>query len=965
MTTEQAGTDSGTPATEREALSERNAAASQPMLSPLMSKCAQLLASGLTYQMIADTLNQEGIRTKRGKSWRASSVYLLLEPYRQLLTETPELPRDLQKIGKTKRALSSDLELKWVAREHPTYANWQVLASEWLASKEVGLGTALAAMNSFLKFLIDNKLSTLPGSLLRITSPFPDFYTTVWGSERTRGKIDLNNQVRAFLSWVLTRQDFCGEDDMGRLRTSPAFHNPVPYLVTSGIPIPEESVNPTLPYGYIDELRKTIAEGPHFSDWKWAQNALGFRKASKPQVNGSSGDDEAAIAPVWFEVPPSLIDRSDPDCVWRVRTRQVNYKKVVNRSGTRTETIYELWSPVRWVALLIKLQLPLRTLQVRLLDSGEGDPLVWREGRWVQNEGRVKTDLNVLRDANGVFRKPNRLIDGDTDLILYINTNKTADQVHAGAAKGYSVPWLTSGPIHQNPFYWLEKLRNWQEKYNPLQTLTSWEKLDRRHIPLKSFSQLAAYPQTAFLFRTPETEEAPHLPLAINALERPWYMCLIKLEKSLASRRETLPGGGQIRLVPEQHTKPKNSNSTLYPLHCLRVSLITALVIDGEVPLAIVQKIAGHSRLIMTIYYTKPGAGQTRRAIQAGVERLNSGAEESIIDWLATCDFDDAFAGLIANAPETVRIAVAEDKHLRTAAGWMLMIDGLCFAGGNNSEMDSPGCHNGGPNIGSSTAPRFTPVKGGARNCPMCRWFATKPHFLPQLAARWNNISYHLADSKSQVQSAENTHRVLEDQRANSLIKDEIFLDQRTFLASQRNLERCIEKFDALSQTLFAVTRLMERCTKALKPHEENALIAVGRVGELEYSVETVDSELLQVSGVCEGSILYPDLDAGKAVIRQSQILDAALLRDQHSPVFLTLTEEDQKLVGSAWLKELAKLMDPDSPALGRYKVISLIEAEESLRTRLGSAFSNSLQNAVSTAALGRKINAESLPFQA
>jgi hypothetical protein len=35
-----------------------------------------------------------------------------------------------------------------------------------------------------------------------------------------------------------------------------------------------------------------------------------------------------------------------------------------------------MWSPVRWVALLAKLILPLRTLQVRMLDSGEAD--TWR-----------------------------------------------------------------------------------------------------------------------------------------------------------------------------------------------------------------------------------------------------------------------------------------------------------------------------------------------------------------------------------------------------------------------------------------------------------------------------------------------------------------------------------------------------------------------------------------------------------
>jgi hypothetical protein len=146
----------------------------------------------------------------------------------------------------------------------------------------------------------------------------------------------------------------------------------------------------------------------------------------------------------------------------------------------------------------------------------------------------------------------------------------------------------------------------------------------------------------------------------------------------------------------------------------------------------------------------------------------------------------------------------------------------------------------------------------------------------------------------------------------------------------------------------------MERCRSALVEHEGSALIAVGGTIEFDYAIESVDSELLQVSGVCEGAVLYPDLDPGKAVLRQSQLLDAALIRDGHAPVFLTLSEDEQKLVGSALLNQLSREMNPKDPALGRYQVISLMDARKSLNLHLGGVVQEALRIA------GTEISAQS-----
>lgn len=64
----------------------------------------------------------------------------------------------------------------------------------------------------------------------------------------------------------------------------------------------------------------------------------------------------------------SLIDRDDPNCIWRVvkADRKMKDKREVVNS-------YQIWSPVRFVALYTLLRFPLRGQQILWLDSGEAD----------------------------------------------------------------------------------------------------------------------------------------------------------------------------------------------------------------------------------------------------------------------------------------------------------------------------------------------------------------------------------------------------------------------------------------------------------------------------------------------------------------------------------------------------------------------------------------------------------------
>ncbi|MGF6408371.1 gamma-mobile-trio integrase GmtZ [Paraburkholderia sp. MM5482-R1] len=855
---------------------------------------------------------------------------------------SPTTPLGRRKAARGERSIrrDSDATLAWVDKRYPELGAWRALALEWLSGETHGLSQRLQALSNFFeRYLVAQGLPLDPNLLLAQTTSLPDFHQTAcpdtaWG-------IDANNLIHTFLQFVLLRR-FSQIAKDGRAMVLHGYRNPVPRMSKTALPKRRESVYSPLPYGYIDQLRQMLAAGPHFRDWEWAQGALG----SKIGHMGPS-------APDWFEVTEDQIDRDDPDCVWRIRKLSRNY-----RGGQ----LLQMWSPVRWVALLVKLILPLRTSQVRVLDSGEADTWRYTAGRWEPNSSEIAQGSESRPLQQGVFRRDYDRSDNDSALtVLYINTNKTADISKSGPEKGYLLPWAHGGAVHQNVFYWLEKLRNWQEKYNGITRRTSWAELDRRHIIAKTDFQLARYPDACFLFRLPEypTAQMRNYPLQDQALNVCWFHLLKALESRLAGRDETHQNGTPIRLLA-----PQSKKRTLFPLHSLRVSLITALALEGQVPFPVLQKLVGHSRLVMTLYYTKPGATHIRDVLVDAKARLDANKNASIQNFLLDTAHDELVQRAICSSVASVADAIPEHSAARNALGWMPMHHGLCLAGGNTSDSVENraigGCHNGGPLILSGNIvgnAKHAPVPGGNRNCIRCRWFITEPHYLPALVAHFNTIAYHFDESRNACLVNERVLLDLKKQKADAEEAGQVFLHLDTFRQAERVWEGTMKRFNDFAEDLAACWRLIERCKTALdSPAEDSTqLVAVGTASDVHIGFEETESELLQLAGVCEDVELYPDLDAGKAIFRRSQLLDAALYRDNTSPVFMMLSEEEQLRAGNAFMRNLARRMNPTNPVLGRLQVINLMDAGRSLSERFGVDFTALLPTCDSTGIVTRK----------
>ena len=639
--------------------------------------------------------------------------------------------------GNKNKGLTTDATFAWVStlcqseeQAASPMEKWRQLAEEYMGYLNSNRFSGSYSKNLFaLRCFLERYLwkHRLLDPDLLFTLPSKSELPRLQGSKKDTPFKDnahgaqMANYIHDFLTWVL-REKYSSDEDGHRV---PYPHHRLPFArAESGhFHTPDQSVLSPLPYKYIRQLREMLAEGNNFRDWEWAQNA--------------SGNLSGSIAGDWFEVPESLIDKNDPDCVWRTRDITIHNYHCANpdpdksiRAPVGKRTAFEMWSPVTAVALLVKLEMPFRTYQVRMLDSGEMDfhrveldpegeeqfiqaepedtnkkaptkrkPLF----KWVPNTKRdsLLTSLSIndrvrISDCQGVFLKSydNRI--GDY-VGFFINTNKTADADKDWNHRGYRIDWQ-----HDSLLRWLVKLRNWQQKYNPIAKPTLWTELQANHTRnRKSDADLAEAAPTCFLFRDASVQGKPvkqdastdneRKPLPDGKVIYLWFKLLCALEDRITAL------GEQLHFV--KRDRQRSSPGVYYPLHALRVSLITAFA-DAGMGLDILMRIAGHTRLVMTIYYRKLNSFQLNQAIRAAQENLTKRADELTVQWLKGKAYEDLPSYVVANE-DGLKAALPRNPNDRNPAGWERQLGGWCLMGGNivpttTDHNSSGGCYNGG-----------------------------------------------------------------------------------------------------------------------------------------------------------------------------------------------------------------------------------------------------------------------------
>lgn len=878
--------------------------------------------------------------------------------------------------GKKQDGRASDLTFSWMLKTlGPEWQQWQELAAEWLATHDSGIDHKRKALINFFESYLAEYAAY---AVNNIDLFFRGYQGHKCSAEELEKLVRIKNTDTFrilssvnypcdFIDFVIEKV-FSEKDDNGNL--VPLVHNPLSKIKVQGSKA--ETVRNPLPYRYIQSLRQILCPLPdkselavieqnlkddekllpayhyrHFQHWSWAQ-----------QQSGGN----------WFEVEPELIDKTDPDCVWR--TKRVNRK--IKGEGQKKITIHQIWSPVKAMVIFIKLHLPLRTYQVRMLDSGEADTWRYEQGQWVLN---TKHDFALGSEkrpfGKGIFRRIHDTMTGQYSTGLYINTNKTADQNKDELERGYIIPWQ-----NEEVLYWLEKLRNWQEKYNPITKPTVCSTLLKKHTgDSKTAKQLESMGEIAFLFRNASAEgEDKFKPINYNSVDYIWYSLLLELENQLVEQGDSLDNGDRLKLVldyPEE-VKEYHKIATLFPLHSLRVSLITAYTMDTQLPLPVISKLlAGHTRLLMTIYYNKITPSVMAEKMGEAEAQLEDKSKQSVRNFLKDASMEQIQCKMVYHKEESVQAALVN----RNPIGWEERATGLCLVGGNTVKSDEVstlgGCWNGGELVkGSKVAANriYGSVPHGPENCIRCRWFITEARYLPALNAHFNQLSYKAHQAANLSVEIEGELEALKDEKFFCEEQCKPFTKHSELQVLQRRFEKQQVEADEYAKDWIACFELIQKIIRVEEARADgdtkDKLIAVGAEQDVSYALKFVetDSELLHLSLLCDDAEFYPDLQdelrKTPAIQKRSMQLSRVLMKKGFEPIFMEMDDKQQLIAANAMLRQMAKIADPDDKLEGYRKVANYIEAGDYLEE-------NKLFNAGMSALTDKALHLESLTQQA
>ena len=807
---------------------------------------------------------------------------------------------------------SSDTNFNWIVQERgEAWERWRQLLSGWIATQSGSVGVKINAMNWFMA----SYLPTVPGGAspdvffqLAERGLLPELKPLLEASMNTATAVKNQNWIVDLLGWIITNS-YSEPNDHG----VPMAVVKNPFAKGKEKQVITETVYNPLPYAYIRELREILCPQPRgtFRDWEWAQSQSG-------QLRSDFGD--------WFPVEQSIIDEDDPDCVWRYKNDR-----------------YEIWSPVRSMALHVKLHLPLRTYQVRFLDSGEADTWRYEGGDWVLNK---RHGFSLGREANpwkrGVFSRIQDRDIGEIMTGLYISTNKTADQNKESRERGYTIPWQ-----NEDVLYWLERLRNWQEKYNPIDGPTPCTQLVEKHFSsVKTSEQKKDMGSICFLFRDPTAASGERAkPIAGNSLSNLWYRLLSTLEDRVAARGQTLSDGSRLRFVQPIDPKSKVPPfKTDFPLHSLRVSLLTCYAMEGRVPIQVLSKlIAGHSRIIMTLHYTKPTPAMVSHVMDAASGRISAAQDESLKIFLRDADMRQIHSKTAFIDSGAIDIALAN----RNAIGWEQRHIGLCLVGGNSVRSDEMsnigGCWNGGEIIGRGNKGHiYGPVPHGLENCPRCRWFITDARYLPALVAHLNMLSYRASQVSSLAVEIEQERDELLNEMYFAELEKRPFLLQAELQQAERRYEKQIKEADEYAKDLVSCFQLISKIVAIEEGRDTEdsttKLVAVGSLEDIHQPISFIEtsSELWQISQLCENAEIYADLTdelrATPAIEKRSRALNRLLMQGGYAPILMGMDDRLQLIAGNAMMRSMALTLSPKDQMEGFREVSNLLEAGEGLK---------------------------------
>lgn len=700
-------------------------------------------------------------------------------------------------LSAERRVIRAEPEFTWVAAAGPRLAIWREEAVAYLKTITHSREQHFMALNAWFDYTIEtaeipkNPVEYFDRALAR---GYPAFNSE--GAHRTR----IFKKISAFLHFVLLKH--CAEEDDFGAPVVPARFR-VPLIAegeTNPVTIYETRREP-MPMRFVSLCAQILTE----RDFAWA------KELKKDQ----SGTD-------WIK--------------WK---------------NPETNAIEEVWCPARCYVLLLKLLLPARTYQLRVLDSGEADSETYdcASEAWRENTGKLAPPRGdggrrARPVEKGVFRKFVRK-DGSTGSLMFFNTNKTADIDQASSRRGYVMPWE-----HKEALGIFAAMRRWQEKYNPLHKPTPWTEVrDRR---LRGAAELDKMGTACFLFRDPTVKVNPALPITNAKVNSLWMHLMAELERRLEALGERLPNRSPIQLVIKDE-KTGRPASAVFDLHSLRVTMITALYEHGA-PAEYIMKIAGHASVLMTLHYVKISGEDITFTLNEALVRRDQNAQSEWIGFLQKRSHAELKKLTSYNHESGI-----EELAATSGAGLVVMDHGFCPMAQRRCS-DGLASEEGG--LGNLS---FGAVPGGPANCVRCRFFISGPAFLVGLQAHFNALSYRAKLNAEKYQRAQARLDELTNLRAIALEENKAFDKSRELQIAEPALERATAEANDTVLSMHAVYRLIEQCLAIAEEKKDQSPSSLSLVvdrnggGTIKAMLEETHS-FEQLHRICETAEFFESL---------------------------------------------------------------------------------------------------------
>ncbi|MGB0466641.1 MAG: gamma-mobile-trio integrase GmtZ [Pontibacterium sp.] len=559
----------------------------------------------------------------------------------------------------------------------------------------------------------------------------------------------------------------------------------------------------------------------------------------------------------WVKIPARLVDYFDPDCVVRKQGNQ-----------------YYLWSPIDWIHTYALTKVPLRGRQIAYNDSGEGDrEIADLDGngsiKWVRNTGSL---AGTTKAQSFIKKLP------DYNIGMYVTTNKTSNN-----GEGYSIPW-----VPEDLAYWLVRLRKWQQKYNPIIEATPWARCVRTNL---NEVQLKARGVNCFLFR------------AFNDIEpkNPSSALTMRLAAVLYHIQPSSLKLAELKGSPYRLSNYKSK----YTPHSMRVSLITAYIMDLGMPVEIVMKVVGHSSIVMSIYYCRISQRDIRQRFEEAEKKALKSQAEATQAVIEQNKIESVKNQLVGSNQDLLQ-SLTNDVP---AGNYVFRDYGICpFAASR--------CDDGGEEVGATKVHTPTPSGYlGFQNCLRCRHFITGPAFLGGLLSITNEILLEANDQSEVCRQLQEKVQVI-NEKVSELDRQEYLanLKQKPFDANQRSslefklrkleseYESAAKKMDMLLcdlQSAYKLIQLSQSVANGCITSDDSDLALI-KMPDSEIQIEIDDtSHFQQLHEICENATIYESCNPSRAIIPRSQLLDRMASFNELAPRLFMLSKGEQLTAGN------------------------------------------------------------------